>query len=301
MSFYNLSTKLIDSKANETTTMSSISYLPCQVGTVKAMLKKLKKEKPDWKLEILEGEKSNELTIEDRVKFSVAKEHWSEFLDIFKGSISDKMLNLGSINEDELDEKRINEILDKDLADLRIELKASLVKLLNGEEFIAVDKSINSWKVIFGVGSYRTQRVAIPQENKNRGIQQIFGKLIRAYGKDKGNLEMIIEHIQDRRPLNSFDVFKGFDYIYGTRLQSNYSDVILILESTVDFIYDVTQSIYISDQELLEEIEDRFSGQLKRSKNVIYPSGGRFKPEFFNSLREMIDELETSDEHSENI
>ncbi|MFX0206321.1 MAG: hypothetical protein ACFFDT_10055 [Candidatus Hodarchaeota archaeon] len=38
------------------TTMDAISYLPTQVGTVRSAIKKLKKHKPKWNLEILENE-----------------------------------------------------------------------------------------------------------------------------------------------------------------------------------------------------------------------------------------------------
>jgi hypothetical protein len=83
----------------ESTSMSSISYLPTQLGAVKSLFSDLAKEKPDWDIEILEADDFNEFKIGDRAKISVPKKHWSNFLDSLGGRYDGKLLKLGEAKE----------------------------------------------------------------------------------------------------------------------------------------------------------------------------------------------------------
>ncbi len=179
----------------------------------------------------------------------------------------------------------VKEAVSQDLRRLRDELKTQLDKLFSGEDFLLMENHFASWKSAFGIRGFRTHMVAVPIEDKNRGIRRIYGDLLRKYGDDKGNLEMLISAIEEGRPLGQFEVFNKFDNLFGSRVESKFSGVKLVFEETIDFIYDPSQSIYIEDPRVLDSVEEQFGGTIKRSRNVIYPIGGKFKIGFYNQLR----------------
>ena len=111
--------------------------------------------------------------------------------------------NYGQVSESLIYERErmLREAINKDLESLRSDFKVQLNKLFDGESFLLLGNHLSSWKVTFGVSAFRTNKVAVPVENKSRGIQNIYGKLLREYGKDKGNLEMLISAIQDGRQI----------------------------------------------------------------------------------------------------
>jgi hypothetical protein len=267
---------------DEATTMSNISYLPTHVGAVKSIITDLAKEKPDWKIEILEDEDFNNLTIEDRVKFVVPKIHWDGFLDLFKGKIKKGMLSLQST---------LDEAVKSDLVGLRKELKKSLLGLFRiGKEFNEIGSVARKWRDVFGAVSYNRGKVAVVDEKMEQDIKIIYGKLLRKYGDDKGHMELLIEAIDDRGHLDTFDVFKDFDFLYGTRIRSTHHGVHLIFEAVVDFLYDVSMSIYIEDSEVLDKIEENYKLPVKRVGKVLWPINGKFNLSFFDTLGHAIEE-----------
>jgi hypothetical protein len=76
------------------TTMSDISYLPTQVGVVRAALDDLRKKRKKWKLEVLEGEKEYTVSIEDQLRITVPMEHW----DSFQGMVKDALVEEGYLD-----------------------------------------------------------------------------------------------------------------------------------------------------------------------------------------------------------
>jgi len=205
-------------------------------------------------------------------------------------------LKNSKITEFRVGEMELREAINKDLKSLRSDFKVQLNKLFDGESFLLLGNHLSSWKATFGVSAFRTNKVAVPVENKSRGIQNIYGKLLREYGKDKGNLEMLISAIQDGRPLGQFSVFDKFDNLFGSRTESIVDGIKVIFEETIDFILDLSQSIYISDPEVLDLVEEEFKGLIKRSKNVIFPIGGKFKIGFYSHLKSVIEDSQSVEE-----
>lgn len=198
------------------------------------------------------------------------------------------------------DMSMIKEALSNDMKSLRSDLKVELNKLFNGEAFLLLENHFASWKSTFGIQSLRTNKVAVPIEDKRHGIQRIYGQLIREYGNDKGNLEMLISAIQDGRPLGQFEVFNKFDNLFGSRVESKVDGVKVVFEVTIDFIYDPTQTIYIDNPEVLDSVEEQFKNVIKRSKNLLFPVGGKFKIGFYNQLRSIIEDSTNERESEEN-
>ena len=270
----------------EATTMSAISYLPAQIGVVKARLGDLVRKKRKWGLEILEDDDGNkDVRIENELRIVVPKEHWDSFQEMFTSKLTNNSyLDLNMF---------LNEALEDDLRELREELKPALFKLFSEKVFTSLDRSIQVWIGRFGITTYLTNRaaIAIPYENKGKHIQKLHGDLLRAYGDDKGDLEMLLRGIQSKRPLGAHDVFKKYDYLYGTRIRSVQENVSLIFEAVVDMAFMTSQSIYINDDSVLDKVEEE-SEVVKRVGNVLYPEGEVFPVSFFETLQDAIEEVE---------
>lgn len=268
----------------EATTMDAVTFLPTNLGAVRAAVKNLSKKKWKWGLTILEDDNGNkDVRIENELRIIVPKEHWEAFQEMFQGELNDD----AELNLKEL----LIEAIEDELSELRKELKPALVKMYNEQSIELLDKTIKVWKSVFGVDQIITDsnKVAVTSGRKGRDIQKLYGKLIRAYGEDKGGLEMLLADLTGDRPLSAFTIFKKFDYLYGDRVVSTLQDITLILEAVVDTTHMTSESIYISDEDVLDEIEDQLTS-VKRVGNVIYPVGERFDVGFFNSLRGILEE-----------
>jgi len=299
MTFYRLATELEQIEVQrriklfETTTMDAISFIPAHLGVVKARLKKLSKEKKKWGIEVLENEDSKELRIENRLRITVPNEYWENFRSTFSEQLGKDFLDLDTL---------LSEAIEDEMKDLRKRLKPALVEMYNGAEFKLLDTTADTWRSWFGAAFFKTKKnrrgAAVSYERKGKDIQALYGKLLRAYGNDKGNLEMLLKDIQEKRPLNAYDVFKYYDFLYGTRIQSSFNNVSLIFEAVVDMTFAISQSIYVSDDSVLDSVEEQ-TKQVKRVEKVLYPTGGRFSSKFFRMLKETIEDVVSSTKEQE--
>lgn len=277
-------------RAFEATTMDAVSFLPARMGVVRAKVKGLAKQKTKWGLEILEDDDGNkDVRIEDALRILVSKEHWDNFQEMFIGDLStDSYLNLKEL---------LVEAMEDELKDLRANLKPSLLEMYNEQRFNSLDKTVKVWQARFGVNRIITNRskVIVTAEHKGRDIQQLYGKLLRIYEEDRGGLEMLIADMENSRPLGAYDVFKKYDYLYGSRAVSDHLDVKLIFEANIDMAFILSESVYIDDEEVLDEIEDEVA-TVKRVGNVIYPSDEMFDVGFFDILYNIIEEIDEKSE-----
>jgi len=268
----------------EATTMDAVTYLPAHMGVVRAAMKNLSKKKWKWGLTILEDDDGNkDVRIENALRIIVPKEHWDVFQEMFIGELNDDAeLNLSEL---------LIEAIEDELLELRKGLKPALVKMINEQQFTALDKTVKVWGSTFGIERIITDRnkVAVTIGHKGRDIQKLYGNLLRAYGEDKGGLEMLLADIASDRPLGAYSVIKKYDFLYGDRVVSVFGDVTLIFEAVVDTAFMTSCSIYISDEDVLDEAEDRLI-TIKRVGNVLYPFAEQFDVGFFNSLRNILEE-----------
>lgn len=299
MDLFNLATELEQVEVHrrvklfEATTMDAITYLPVHVGAVRARLKDLSKKKWKWGLEILEDDDENrDVRIEDELRILVPKEHWVSFQEMFTSEIdNDSYLNLKEL---------LNEALEDDLKKLRSDLKPALVEMFSEQRFPSMEKTIRIWTSRFGTVRYITDKhkVSVTFEHEAKDIQKLCGALLRAYGDDKGGLEMLLNDIQGKRPLGAYDVFKKYDHLYGTRIHSELHDVTMIFEAIVDMTFMLAQSIHISDEDVLDRVEEDLTS-VKRVGNVLYPVGELFPASFFGSLEDIIEDVSEEGEERE--
>jgi hypothetical protein len=280
---------------NETTGSDSVSFIPAHLGTVKARVADLAKKKKDWKIEILEQDDSREVNFEDTLRVMVPNEHWDSFCSIFDNSpANNTYLNLSSL---------LNETMEEEMQDLRQELRVFLAQMYDGPDFQKLEESANTWTWRFRVSAYDTKRRGVSSpvvyENRKKDIQKLYDRLLEAYGSDRGNLEMIISAIKENRPLNTFKVFKGYDFLYATRIRSRYGGISLFLEATLDNTHQMSQTIYVPKAEdLLDKIEEE-SDEVKRVRSVLYPKGGAFTSRFLRVLSDAIEDLDNEEDEDE--
>lgn len=281
-------------KLLEATSMDAVTFLPAYMGVVRAKVKELSKLKQKWGLEILEDDNGNrDVRIGDALRIIVPKEHWDCFQEMFKGELNnDAELNLKDL---------LVEAMDDELSDLRADFKPALIDMYNGKRFTSLDRAIKVWRGRFGINrlTANRSRVIVTAEHKDRDIQQLYGKLIRVYKEDRGGLEMLIADMSNTRPLGAYDVFKKYDYLYGSRAESDHRDIVLIFETSIDMTFIVSESIYINDEEVLDEVEDQAS-TVKRVGAILYPVNERFDVGFFDILYNIIDEIDEQSEEGEN-
>jgi len=279
MSFYDLATSL--GEISEETSMSDIAYLPTQLGAVKKKLGDLSKLKPDWKIDVLENGDINRVCFEDAFSIDVPTMHWDNFLEIFDNcDISNGYMNLRSI---------LNEAMEDELDNTTDELKPTLIRAFTNPPFDQVDEDIDKWKVRFNVESFKEQNTVISHNNKKANLLKLYSELTASYEGDLGNLEMLITAFRDKTPLSAFEVFKDYDYVYGARILSNHMGVSMLFEATVDFTFVISESIYIEDQDIVDDVEAD-SRNIKVVGNVIYPRGERFDTNFYRILNDIIED-----------
>ena len=271
------------------TTMGDIAYLPTHLGAVKAAVNDLRKKKREWNIEVLENEDSRLIRFEEDLQITVPNEHWDHFQN-----------ELGSLinEEQEIDERQILEDEEAEMKSLRKELKKALNEFFSNETFNKVDRNVQAWKNRFGAKEYLTDaggNTLVMVETKQRDIQRLYGNLLRKYGKDRGNLELLIDSLKNDEHVDTFEVFRGASHLYGTRIRSISENHELIFESKVDNLYYISETIFIRDDELVDEVSESVIG-VKVVGQVVYPLGEMFPPTVFKAIESAIYDIIRGDE-----
>lgn len=264
-------------KTDEATTMSDITYLPSGLGAVKAMIRTLARKKQDWNIDILEQEEGRQVMFEDDISIFVPHVYWNEFTQLFDDCLASGHVGLA---------KYLKEAMEEDIEELREELKPALTRMFNNDAFRQLDRTINQWRSRFGVKEYQQTNTLVRFEDKMRDIQKLTAKVFDVYGRDRGNLELLLEAVRNGDPLNSFQIFRQRDFLYGTRINSAYMRIPLIFEATVDMAHMLTQSIVVEDQDVLDDIQG--NRDIKVVRNIVYPVGEAFDRRFFSELQDAI-------------
>lgn len=278
MSVYDLIENVI--RMDEETAESSISYLPSTVGAVTSAIHSLVKSKQDWNVQFNEDKKHRVVSFEDSLKVNVPLQHWEGFSKAYgitkPGKTSLSHLLKGAIKED--------------ITNYRQELKSVLFDFYNEESFDKVGQQTDLFRSFFGITEKYNTKTAVDVYNKEKDIQFIFTKLLKVYGTDKGELELLIAALREKRPLGAFEIFNKFDFLYGIKFLSTYKRVGITYESLIDMNYQFSQSISIDAKQfdIITKLEDLKDSSIKIVKNVIYPVGGIFTGRFYRQLKNTI-------------
>lgn len=269
----------------EQTTMSCISFLPSGFAPVKSALKKLGKIKTLWGLEVLEDVDVVKVTIEDSLSIDVQKEHWDNFVKLMGGGLntSSETLDLSTY---------LLEGQEDDLESLRSTLRSSLARLVEIPQAKKMESMFEGWKAKFGPVRLSTPKsVMIKYPATDGQLDKLHRQLMKRMGKDKGQMEMLLDAILNQEPLNAFPVFSTFDWLYGGIAFSKYNGIGLEFQSGINMSFNTVQSITSPDQDVIDDFEEN-DVSVKADGKVVYPKTkyGSFVPYSFKRLQMVIDD-----------
>lgn len=277
MSMYELISAVFQ-EIKEQTTMSDVAFLPSTVGAVKSSIFSLAKMKSDWDIELIETDKEKKVKFGDSLSITVPSQYWGDFSKAYGIS------KAGKISLQHL----LKEAIDEEFEKLRDELKPSLTKFYDHDDFVTLENQVGLWRSFFGIVKQEKIDTAVSVSNKEKDIQFLITKLLKVYGKDRGGLELLLSALDTRRQLSTFDVFEKFDYLYATKLLGVYRKVRIMYEGGVDMDYQFSQSIMVDsdEEELIERLDELPDSKIV--KNVIYPTGSVFNKGFYRAFKNLI-------------
>ena len=283
MNFYDLSSNLNESLREEAaaagTTMDAISYLPSQVGTVKASMKGLKKVKNQWNIEILEGDKVRTVCFEDKLQIHVPNEHWNSFNQMFDNQLTENSyLDLTNplFDSDE----------DEDVLETRIErLRDRINEQFELPIVRALDTIATKWVQCFTLREDLTASEPVAKlAQLGEGIEALCERLFDE-DSDLGSFEIIEKKILDS-PLNE-RIVPGNKCLAACRYLSQFGGTEMIFEAQVDFDLSHQLSIQVDDPDVVDAVEESVVN-LRRIRNVFYPKIGQTQP-VIEAIIETID------------
>lgn len=290
MNFYDLSTNMDESlRKNETTTMSAISYLPSQVGVVKATLAGLKKHKSKWNIEILEGDKMRTVCFEDQLQIHVPHEHWASFNSMFDGQLDENSyldLSYPLLDSDQ----------DEDVFESRKErLRDAIVEHFQMPILQALNTIATRWIQCFDLKENLTASdPTVLLGNMENAVNSLLEDLIENEEEDLGKLDILESQILDNE-INE-KVLPG-KCLAGCRYLSQMGDVDMIFEAQIDYDLQHQLSIQVDDPFVVDQVEESVVG-LKRIQNIFYPTLGQTQATIealIETITELCDEENTNE------
>ena len=247
------------------TTMDAVSYLPSQVGMVKAKLLQLKKMKNKWDLEILESAEEISVLVEDALRIDVPLEHWDSFQEMFNVPIDENSyLNLQSeLFEEELTESSLYISRVK-------ELQEKLDKLLTCSLAESIRTVVSGFLKNF-------QEV----ERNEFVLSETVKKELKENQNDVGFVETLIE---DMHSLAENTLMKG---------RYKFQNPNMILEVRISQDKDCSVSLMFEDGEIADRLEEAVVG-LHRIGKVVYPRIGQILSEnnIIENIKEVLGDME---------
>lgn len=294
--FYDLASKLQEDGAGGVegptsggaTTMNSISYLPTQLGVVRAALTGLGKKKRKWNMEVLEGEGGRTVKFEDALQINVPNEHWDTFQKMFDGELgNDSSFELPSAIMDSDDETALDIEGEKAVIHLAVE------SFFRCSQVINLQKIYERWVSRMGVKENKTPKcVLLPVGKLEEGIEAVYNSLLKGIEEDRGQLEMLSERVDDD-PLPDIQKTGEYTVLAGTRIRSELEGFGVIFEARLGFDKSLKLSILVEDGDLADRLEESLPSGVRRVGNVFYPEAQHFGPNHGvpDLLVEVIQEL----------
>lgn len=150
---------------------------------------------------------------------------------------------------------------------------------------------LNYWLSLFPNSKYLpiSTPVAVNLGSYDRSIRDLINRIKNIYTDDVGNLQMLMNAIQNDMPLNVYPPFSECEYVVGVRVQTEYQGIIMVPEFTVNLAMIPAQSIYVESSDVLDELGAYRT--VKVLKDMIFPVGQMFVPSVIRNLKDIIDDL----------
>jgi len=277
---------------NETTFADAIAFLPSHLPDMKKAILPLTKDKKKWKIEILEQDLDTYyVKFEDRLAVSVKKRYMEHFMRNIFGSRApviqhimevDLSLSLSEAVEDTIKDemKRLKRVL-KGLP-RRNPYRQSVVNFAAFKQYLGPNlQDITGAEVLINLNQY------------DQDVDNLLTAVKREYNDDLGQLQLLIQAMEQSRPVGQFPIFDRYTTFMGATLRRPDPDVELEYQVGVFMTQVPFESVTASDDEFLEELDDAL---VKTSGMKAYPRGKNFTGGFFVSLADEIMDAEEEEE-----
>ena len=273
-------------KINEETTQANIAYLPGGFSKVGSAIKTLLRLKKSWDIEVLEGEESKTLQFSDDLQVVVDNKDWDTFLIDMSDSGLSKVATA-------LQSKPVTEVRDEVVTEgLLADIEKQLRKLVQVSPIRDIRNVLDMWKTNFGVSKYQnTDSFAINYGKEDADIRNLLTLIWDRYKDDRGALELILTNLEKELPLNTFDVFRDFDYLYGADVLSNPEKINMRAQFVVDPGFTQEQLVYTKDRDLLEQLADDKSLKVNPRTGLVSSRSGIFTDKIFKNIKDILREI----------
>ena len=278
---------------NETTVASDIAFLPGGFKPVVKAISGLSKTKRNWKPEVVDEDQDYVMMFEDALNIRVPKQHWDNFI----GEMGNKIdgfkkfdMNEG-IPEFDISPFLVHTIVDESrrlLRDCRLAFRRAIKD--RTMDFKSISLNISNWERIFEKReSMEESKILLKRHTFDADLSRLFSKLEEAYSEDIGGLQMLLEAIKDGKPLEGFEVFEDYPYLFGAIIKSKINGVDLIFESTLNNSFQPILCIRTKSSELLTEV--RSIAPVILTEEGFRPRGRVFKTQFLSEFRDLVENL----------
>jgi len=150
---------------------------------------------------------------------------------------------------------------------------------------------LNYWLSLFPNSRYLpiSLPIAVNLGSYDRSIRDLISRIKNIYSDDIGNLQMLMNTIQNDMPLNAFEPFAEFEYVVGVRVHTEYEGIVMIPELTVNLAMIPTQTIYVESSDVIDELSAYRT--VKILKDMVFPVGQMFAPSVFHNIKDIIDNM----------
>jgi len=285
------------------THQSDIQYLPGGMGTVKPALAALRSRKKTWKMRRRKTAEGVELDFEGKLVVRVGSGQLQEFADSILDIDQSDIQSVTLVQISERVGGPLNEASGDspvDLEDRLLQFERAIRRVMNTEPVRPAVKVVQEFRRQFPEYTpSEMPRVMVrlfDDSTISRDIQQIKDVLKREYTGDRGGIEMILEALRTRQPINAFAGISAYDEMLAFSASAPFAGGTIRLMCSVDFLYQPQMSFVISDKTALGTVARR--SDVIVAGNKVYPTGNVFSTDMVRDIKQADDAVSRGDEGS---
>jgi len=263
---------------DEETDSANISYIPGSFDTMKSLVGDLSRIKARWGITVLEKDNNYILEFEDALTVSIPFEHYADF--------NKNILSIEGVSYVDLS-NIINESIKEFQQEVYGRLYSSLLKVLKNNKHITSSTILmKHWLHTFPKSKFvnSEETIAIKLNDFDNSAKRIAKEIEKLHGDDLGEIDAMVSAMEEGRPIGGLE---NYDYIAGVKIHSFYNGVNLIAEFDINSAMVCSQSIFIDNIEVLDELEGYNS--IKVLYKRVFPVGHEFHPSIFGNIKEVIE------------
>lgn len=285
------------------TFQNDVSFVPGGLGTVAPVLSQLRKKKKAWRVRRVKKSATESVLELGDVRIQVQDADLPELQEAvfglgrredFRSTMLVEIDEAVSLNETEGLPETVNEA-QPDLAGALEKVREQLEQLLKTEPLRASYFGVQAFQKVFA-GKYRPVTLSrsllrVTDENTLvSDLNELVDSLRSYYRDDRGGIEMVLEALRERQPLNLYPSFAGYDHLFAFQVEAPTPSGMVLFRWSVDFTYRVQQWLGLAGASAL--LGDRLDVQVEG--NRVFPAAGQssFTLELFESLAKMAPAVE---------